>query len=171
MVLHCPLSLAWGHRTGDRPATRLFSVLILLLLFTVLQGATGRLAGRVFPWCLSFIMPRWGQVTCDSPYRWQYDSYLTNILKVLVSLLWHASSYSFPILTILCPCRLVDFVLSLPPNMGLLASGWSSHPTSYGSLGRWGSSRQKITTNSTREPVHFIHNYIWLLSYERCIYL
>jgi hypothetical protein len=41
--------------------------------------------------------------------------------------------------------------LSLPPNLGPLASRWFSRPASYGSLGRRGSSGQKITANSTKD--------------------
>jgi hypothetical protein len=48
-VIPCPLSHTWGQRTGDSSFNKLFSILFLLPLFTVLQGGDREFIWSGFP--------------------------------------------------------------------------------------------------------------------------
>ncbi len=146
-VLPCPLSPAWGHRTGDSPIIQLFSILILLPLSTVLQKGNREFSWSGFPLMLVLTHAKVGRVTWESPHRWQQDSYLTN---VLVSLLQNKLSYFYLTLTTRCPCC---YPYSTP-QYGSSCDLMVLPSCSYGSLGGMGLSGRKKTACPTQRPIY-----------------
>ncbi len=124
-----PLCEDIGQRTT--PSLDFFPYWLYSLSPLFCREATWSLVGRVFPWWLSLPMRRWGRVLRDYPY----SDIGTLILTIVQdSLPRHKSPYSNPKLTSSCLCHWVD-VSFLTPNMGSLASEWSSSPASYESFG------------------------------------
>jgi hypothetical protein len=118
-VLPCPFSPAWGHRMGDNPFNKTFiTVPALLSLSTVSQGGD-----REFNWSgslLMFVLTHAKVGTSDMVQSLQMTWRLLILMNVLVSLLLHKTSYSYPILTLICPYQFVDVSCPYPPVWVLL---------------------------------------------------